>query len=100
MAGTILVIMAPMLAMRSVTMSLATTVFVLKRPGWLFAHNVASVVAIAAAFAVALLQQTDLVGFLQLLALLQGIEYAAFALAMGIAVRRLRDRAVEAAGGQ
>lgn len=88
MAGTILVILAPMLALRSVTMSLATTVFVLKRPGWLFAHNVASVAAIGLAFGLAWQWQSDLVGFLQLLAVLQGIEYAGFALVLGWAVWR------------
>jgi lipopolysaccharide exporter len=88
MAGTILVIMAPMLAIRSVTMSLATTVFVLKRPGWLFAHNVASVAAIGLAFGLAWSWHSDLVGFLQLLAVLQGIEYAGFALVLGWAVWR------------
>ena len=78
MAGTILVILAPMLAVRSVTMSLATTVFVLKRPGWLFAHNVASVAAMALAFGLAWVSGAGLVRFLELLALLQGVEYALF----------------------
>ena len=88
MAGTILVILAPMLAVRSVTMSLATTVFVLKRPGWLFAHNLASVAAIGLAFGLASLWGAGLIGFLELLAVVQGIEYAAFGLVLGIAVWR------------
>ncbi len=99
MAGEILVILAPMLALRSVTMSLATTVFVLKRPGWLFAHNVASVLAIGLAFGLAWWRESDLVGFLQTLAVLQGIEYAAFALVLGWAALRLHTQVASAAGG-
>jgi lipopolysaccharide exporter len=88
MAGTILVILAPMLAIRSVTMSLATAVFVLKRPCWLFAHNIASVVAVGLAFLLAWSWHSDLTGFLELLAVLQGIEYAGFGLLLGVAVWR------------
>jgi O-antigen/teichoic acid export membrane protein len=88
MAGTILVILAPMLALRSVTMSLATTVFVIKRPEWLFAHNVASVAAIALAFGIAWVGGSDLIGFLELLTLLQGAEYLAFGAVLGTAARR------------
>lgn len=90
-AGTILVILAPMLAMRSVTMSLATTVFVLKRPEWLFLHNIASVGAIALAFALAWTGGADLIRFLELLALLQGVEYLGFGLLLTLAARRKKQ---------
>ncbi len=78
LAGEILVILAPMLAVRSVTMSLATTVFVLKKPSWLLWHNVANVSAICLAAIIAWHRHNALLGFLELLALLQGMEYAAF----------------------
>ena len=88
LSGTILVILAPMLAIRSVAMSLATTVFVLKRAVWLFWHNVASVVAIGAAFAIALATGAGMLTFLLLLAVLQGLEYAAFGVVLTVAARR------------
>ncbi len=88
MSGTILVILAPMLAIRSVTMSLATTVFVMKRPVWLFWHNVASVIAIGAAFGIALATGAGMLTFLLLLAILQGVEYAIFGIALAVAARR------------
>lgn len=88
LAGTILVILAPMLAVRSVVMSLATTVFVLRRPVWLLWHNVASVVAIAGAFAGALATGAGMVAFLGLLAGLQGLEYAVFGTILAIAAWR------------
>ncbi|MDP3674453.1 MAG: oligosaccharide flippase family protein [Novosphingobium sp.] len=87
-AGDILVILAPMLALRSVAMSLATTVFVIKRPGWLFAHNIASVAAIALAFAIGWAGGAGLIGFLRLLAMLQGAEYLGFGALLAIAARR------------
>jgi lipopolysaccharide exporter len=80
LAGEILVILAPMLAVRSVTMSLATTVFVLKKPSWLLWHNVASVAAIGGAVLIAWGATSGLLGFLKALALLQGLEYAVFGL--------------------
>ena len=88
MAATILVIMAPMLAIRSVTMSLATTVFVLRRPEWLLFHNLAGVVAIAGAFAFAWGTESGLTQFLMLLAVLQGTELLCFFAVIAIAARR------------
>jgi len=87
-AGTILVILAPMLAIRSVTMSLATTVFVLRRPAWLLYHNMASVAAMALAFGLAWGTGAGLQRFLGLLALLQGAEFAAFCAILGWAAHR------------
>ncbi|MDL2351272.1 MAG: oligosaccharide flippase family protein [Pseudomonadota bacterium] len=87
MAGTILVILAPMLAVRSVTMSLATSVFVLKKPAWLLIHNAASVAAMALAFGYAWAATADLLGFLTALAVLQGAEYLVFGAIVGFAAR-------------
>jgi O-antigen/teichoic acid export membrane protein len=86
-AGTILVILAPMLAVRSTVMSLATTVFVLKRPAWLLWHNVASVVAMGGAFGIALATRASLLTFVTLLSALQGLEYAVFGIILIIASR-------------
>lgn len=88
MAGTILVILAPMLAVRSVTMSLATSVFVLKRPVWLFFHYGANVAAMVLAFLYAWLTGAGLLQFLIALAVLQGLEYAVFGVLLGVTVRR------------
>lgn len=89
MAGTILVILAPMLAIRSVTMSLATTVFLLHRPAWLLYHNIASVIAISIALGIAWASGGgDLLSFLGLLALFQGVGYAGFLLILGFAARK------------
>ena len=95
MAGTILVILAPMLALRSVTMSLATTVFVLKRPGWLLLHNVASVAAIAISFIIAWWFNLGLVLFLQVLAVMQGAEYLVFGMVLGAAAWSGQKRQLE-----
>lgn len=88
LAATILIIMAPMLAIRSVTMSLATTVFVLRRPAWLLFHNLAGVAAIAGAFAFAWGTGAGLTQFLTLLAVLQGIELVFFFAAIMFAARK------------
>ena len=97
LAATILIIMAPMLAIRSVTMSLATTVFVLRRPEWLLFHNIAGVVAIAGAFAFAWGTGAGLTEFLLILAILQGAELLCFFAVIAIAARKqyfLRQRRI------
>lgn len=88
LAGTILVILAPMVAIRGVTMSLATAVFVLRRPAWLLWHNVASLAAMALAFGFAWASGLGLLGFIGLLALLQGAEYLVFCVVLSLASRR------------
>lgn len=90
LAGQILVIMAPMLAIRSVTMSLATTVFVLKKPAWLLWHNVASFITIVIAAIAAKWFASGLLGFVELMALLQGLEHAAFVSIFAFAAYRQR----------
>jgi lipopolysaccharide exporter len=98
MAATILIIMAPMLAIRSVTMSLATTVFVLKRPAWLFYHNIGAVTATAAAFAGAWAAGMGLEHFLMLLAALQAAELAVFFAVITRAARRQYQARVTVTG--
>jgi lipopolysaccharide exporter len=97
MAATILIIMAPMLAIRSVTMSLATTVFVLKRPAWLLYHNIGGLLAIAGAFAFAWGTGAGLEEFLMLLAALQAAELLLFFTAITMAaLRQYRDGTIGA----
>lgn len=97
-AGEILVIIAPMLAIRGVTMTLATSVFVIKRPSWLLWHNVASFSAIALAAVAALTASVGLLGFIGLLALLQGAEYGVFGLVLVGAAWRQRQRQLATRG--
>jgi lipopolysaccharide exporter len=99
LAGEILVILAPMLAIKSVTMSLATTVFVLKKPAWLLWHNVANFSAIGLAAIIAWHSHSGLLGFLKALALLQGLEYALFGAVFTRAVWQQRqDRLARSIG--
>lgn len=93
-AGHILVILAPMLAVRGVTMSLATTVFVLKRPIWLLWHNVASVAAIGMAVVWAWASHADLLGFLTALSIAQGLEYAFFGIVLTRAAWRQKSKGI------
>jgi lipopolysaccharide exporter len=88
MAATILIILAPMLAIRSVTMSLATTVFVLRKPAWLLYHNVAGLLAMALAFGFAWGTGAGLEQFLTALAVLQGAELLIFFAAITLASRK------------
>lgn len=79
-AADILVVLAPMLAIRGVTMSLATTVFVIGRPAWLLWHNLANLAALALAAFVAWQQRSDVIEFVEYLSIAQGLEYAGFGL--------------------
>jgi O-antigen/teichoic acid export membrane protein len=79
-AADMLVILAPMLAMRSLTMSIATTVFVLRKAHWLLFHNIATVALTMLAYAIAAALSMTPIGFLGVTALLLGLEYAVFAL--------------------
>ncbi|HUE78790.1 MAG TPA: oligosaccharide flippase family protein [Sphingomicrobium sp.] len=91
-AADILVILAPMLAVRSLTMSIATTVFVMRAAHWLFIHNVANVAMTIAAYAFALFFGLGPAAFLSVAALLIGFEYAVFALFLIWASRRQHRR--------
>jgi lipopolysaccharide exporter len=79
-AADILVILAPMLAIRGVTMSLATTVFVLGKPAWLLWHNLASLAAMGVAAAATWYLRGDVIVFVEYLSIAQGFEYAGFGL--------------------
>jgi lipopolysaccharide exporter len=89
-AADMLVILAPMLAMRSLTMSIATTVFVMRAAHWLFMHNVANVAVTIGAYAIALHWGLGPTAFLGVAALMIGAEYAVFGLFLIWASRRER----------
>lgn len=92
-AADMLVILAPMLAVRSLTMSIATTVFVMRAAHWLFIHNVANVAVTIAAYGVALFLGLGPVAFLGVAALMIGLEYGVFALFLIWASRRQQRQA-------
>lgn len=79
-SATILLILAPMLAMRGLCMSVATAVFVLRRPGWLFAHNIASGAMLLLAFGITRVFGLEVFGFFYWAAGLLFVEYLAFTL--------------------
>lgn len=86
-AADILVVLAPMLAARSIAMSVATAVFVLKRAHWLLVHNIATAAMHGIAFAVALALDLGAMPFLYLAAALLTAEYLLFALFLGFKAR-------------
>lgn len=83
-AADMLVVLAPMLAARSLAMSIATTVFVMRKAHWLLAHNVANAVAHGIAFAAALILGLGVMSFLVVAAALLTIEYLLFALFLAL----------------
>ncbi|MEO7173158.1 oligosaccharide flippase family protein [Flavobacterium sp.] len=91
-AADILLILAPMLAIRSLCMSIATAVFVLGRAHWLLAHNVAGVALLGFAYLAASLGDLPLDSFLMGVSALMILEYAIFA---AILVRAARANALE-----
>lgn len=87
-AADILVILAPMLAVRSLCMSIATTVFVLRKAHWLLLHNIANCSVLGVAFLITWFGQLGLYAFLWLASGLLFVEYACFALWLVWAARR------------
>jgi len=86
-SAQMLLILAPMLAMRSLCMSVATAVFVLKRPQWLLYHNLANAAVQGAAFAIGWASGMGVTQFLALAAALLFAEYLAFAIVLIVIAR-------------
>jgi O-antigen/teichoic acid export membrane protein len=86
-AADMLVLLAPMLAMRSLTMSIATAVFVVRRAHWLFAHNIANASLLILAYLAARTLGLGIMPFLTLAVVLLTLEYAIFALFLGARAR-------------
>jgi len=97
-AADILLILAPMLAARSLCMSVATAVFVLRRAHWLLMHNILNAALLGLAFVVARATGMGLFPFLTLVAALLTVEYLLFAGALALAARRGEVRATLRAG--
>lgn len=91
-AADILMILAPMLAVRSTCMSIATAVFVLNRPQWLLGHNIANVLTLALSFAIAEFAGLSLLAFLYLASAMLMFEYGLFAALLVWASRPKRSR--------
>lgn len=87
-AADMLIILAPMLAVRGLTMSIATTVFVMRSAHWLFVHNIANVTVMLLAYALAQFLHLSELGFLALASAMLTAEYALFA---GFLVYRARQ---------
>ncbi len=94
-SATILIILVPMLALRSVTMSIASMVFVIGKAHWLLIHNIASLGILLLTFASAWLLDGSLEMFLTTMAALSALEFALFGAILIKAAhrRRLGDRA-------
>lgn len=92
----ILLILAPMLAVRSLCMSVATTVFVLQKAHWLLFHNVAGVAVLGLAYLAAVLDDLPLNSFLMSASILMILEYAIFT---AILVRAARANALGQVSG-
>jgi O-antigen/teichoic acid export membrane protein len=86
--ATILAILAPMLAARSVTSAIQSTAYILRRASWLLAHNVLNVLALSLAFVLAIIGQFGWSGFFELTAILVSAEYLGFTLLLVWAARR------------
>lgn len=89
-AADMLVVLAPMLAIRSLTMSVATTVFLLRSAHWLLIHNLATLILPVIGLAAATYYQASPIAFLGMVSGLLALEYAGFGLFL--ASRARRDR--------
>jgi O-antigen/teichoic acid export membrane protein len=78
-AADMLIILAPMLAVRSLAMSIGTTVFVMRAAHWLLIHNIANVLTTLAAYGIAALLDLSSLKFLMVASAMLTIEYALFA---------------------
>ena len=87
-AAEMLAILVPMLALRSVVMSIATTVFVLKRVTWLLYHNCASASVMVIAFSFAYNVNVGIYTYLKISAWLLSIEYLLFGVILARATLR------------
>ncbi|MEO5772690.1 MAG: oligosaccharide flippase family protein [Sphingomicrobium sp.] len=99
-AADMLLILAPMLAVRSLCMSVATTVFVLRRPQWLLGHNVAGVLVLGLVYLIGLARELTVDQFLILASALLLVEYAAFAALLIWAARARALGAVPSLNGR
>lgn len=87
-AASILIILAPMLAMTSLVNSVGTAVFVLGRGHWRLAHNVAMVSLHVVAFGAAWALSLSLEAYLILVSVLLTLELGVYLVLLAAAARR------------
>ena len=92
-AAEMLILLAPMLALRSLATSIATTVFVMRAPHWLLVHNIANVLVTLLAYAIGQVLDLDALTFIAVASALLSAEYAVFAVFLIGKVRGARPPA-------
>jgi O-antigen/teichoic acid export membrane protein len=91
-SADMLVVLTPMLAISAITMSIATTDFVMHKAHWLLVHNALTVGVPAIAFVVAAVLNLGAIEFLAVAAALLAFEYALFGGFLMFVVRRQGGR--------
>ncbi len=95
-SADILIVLAPMLAMSSLVNSVGTAVFILRRPQWRLAHNIAMVAAHGLVFAAAWAFDFELHLYLILISTILSFELAIYLALLTIAARRQSTAATKA----
>jgi len=93
-AADMLMVLAPMIAIRGAVLSISPTVFVLKRTAWLFTYSLVAILLTLVAVAAALLARLGPIPFLAIASALWSVEAAIFGAALVYAARK--DRLVAA----
>jgi lipopolysaccharide exporter len=101
-AADMLIVLAPMLAIRGVALSMSATVFVLRSAHWLFIYSVGNLLLPVVAFAAAMFWHLRPLTFLSIVSALLAIEALAFAVLLTFAAKRTRivSRAAQTADFQ
>jgi hypothetical protein len=85
-----LIVLAPMLGIRSVAYSITPSIFVLRRVHWRFIHFVIEAVLHAICYAVAIAEGLSSIQYLMLLSALFGLEWLRFLVQMIIGAWKIR----------
>ena len=93
-AAEMLILLAPMLALRSLALSIATTVFVMRAPHWLLVHNIANTFVMLMAYAIAIVLKLQPLPFIGIASALLSVEYLVFAVFLVSKARKTRPEAV------
>ena len=88
--ATMLIVLAPMLGIRSVAYSITPSIFVLRRVHWRFIHFVVEAILHVICYAVARSQGMTAIQYLMLLSALFALEWLRFLVQMVIAARMVR----------
>ena len=88
--ATMLIVLAPMLGIRSVAYSITPSIFVLRRVHWRLAHFVIEGILHALCYAAAIFQGLNAIQYLMLVSLLFALEWLRFLIQMVVAAWRAR----------